>query len=51
MKEAMALTGHRSVQAFIRYFQPGSVQRSRAANLLRDAPEAPETSCSRRDTP
>ena len=38
MKEAMAMTGHRSVQTFLRYFQPGSVQVSRAAKLLGDAP-------------
>jgi integrase len=37
MKEAMAMTGHRSVQTFLRYFQTGAVQQSRAANLLSDA--------------
>jgi integrase len=34
MKEAMALTGHRSVQTFLRYFQTGVVQNTQAANLL-----------------
>jgi integrase len=37
--EAMALTGHRSVQTAMRYFQSGSVQHTRAANFLHDAPE------------
>jgi len=32
--EAMALTGHRSVQTAMRYFQVGDVQQTRAANLL-----------------
>jgi len=32
--EAMALTGHRSVQTAIRYFQAGAVEKSRAGNLL-----------------
>ncbi len=32
--ETMALTGHRSVQTAMRYFQPGTVQSTRAANLL-----------------
>jgi len=35
MKEAMAMTGHRSVQTFLRYFQPGSLQTSAAADLLK----------------
>jgi integrase len=35
LAEAMALTGHRSVQTALRYFQTGSVQQTRAANLLR----------------
>jgi integrase len=35
MKEAMSMTGHRSVQTFLRYFQTGSVQTSAAANLLK----------------
>lgn len=43
MKEAMALTGHRSVQTFLRYFQPGAVQVSRAANLLSAQAETNET--------
>lgn len=34
LKEAMALTGHRSVMTFLRYYQSGAVQSSRAANLL-----------------
>jgi len=32
--EAMALTGHRSVQTALRYHHMGSVQHTRAANLL-----------------
>jgi integrase len=32
--EAMALTGHRSVQTAVRYFQAGAVEKSQAANLL-----------------
>jgi integrase len=36
MKEAMSLTGHRSVATFLRYFQTGAVQLSAAANLLKD---------------
>lgn len=32
--DAMALTGHRSVPTFLRYFQTGAVARTRAANLL-----------------
>ena len=36
MKEAMSLTGHRSVATFLRYFQPGSLQTSAAANLLKE---------------
>ena len=39
MKEAMELTGHRSVPTFLRYFQTGAVQHSRAASLLRDSGE------------
>jgi hypothetical protein len=35
MKDAMALTGHRSVQTFLKYFQTGAIQHSRAADLLR----------------
>lgn len=38
MKEAMDLTGHRSVPTFLRYFQSGAVQRTQAANLLGDSP-------------
>jgi integrase len=35
LAEAMALTGHRSVQTALRYFQTGVVQQTRAANLLK----------------
>jgi integrase len=35
--EAMALTGHRSVQTVMRYFQMGAVQQTRAATLLKDS--------------
>jgi integrase len=34
LAEAMALTGHRSVQTAVRYFQTGAVEKSRAGNLL-----------------
>ena len=35
IKEAMGLTGHRSLITFMRYFQTGAVQQSQAANLLK----------------
>jgi len=35
IKEAMGLTGHRSLVTFMRYFQTGAVQQSQAANLLK----------------
>jgi integrase len=35
LAEAMALTGHRSVQTALRYFQTGAVQQTPAANLLK----------------
>ncbi len=42
LAEAMALTGHRSVQTALRYHHMGSVQHTRAANLLQGAaPEEP----------
>jgi len=41
LAEAMALTGHRSVQTALHYYQPGAVQHSRAANLLADSPKEP----------
>jgi integrase len=34
LAEAMALTGHRSVQTALHYYQTGAVQHTRAANLL-----------------
>jgi integrase len=34
IREAMGLTGHRSLATFLRYFQPGHATRTRAANLL-----------------
>jgi integrase-like protein len=34
IKEAMGLTGHRSMVTFMRYFQTGVVQNTQAANLL-----------------
>jgi integrase len=37
--EAQALTGHRSLQTFMSYYQTGAVTRSRAAHLLEE-PEA-----------
>jgi integrase len=39
LAEAMALTGHRSVQTALHYCQPGAVQHTRAANLLADPPQ------------
>jgi len=39
LAEAMALTGHRSVQTALRYFQTGAVQHTRAATLLEAAPD------------
>jgi integrase len=38
--EAMALTGHRSVQTIMRYFQSGAVSQTRAANLLKEPSES-----------
>jgi integrase len=38
LAEAMALTGHRSVQTALKYFQTGAVQHTRAANLLGTSP-------------
>ena len=38
LADAMALTGHRSVQTAMRYFQTGAVEQSRAANLLKKSP-------------
>jgi integrase len=35
--DAMAMTGHRSTTTFLKYFQPGVVTQSRAAQLLRGA--------------
>jgi hypothetical protein len=34
IREAMGLTGHRSMVTFMRYFQTGAVQHSKSANLL-----------------
>ncbi len=41
LAEAMALTGHRSVQTAMRYFQTGAVQQTRAANLLKPSQDEP----------
>jgi hypothetical protein len=38
LAEAMAPTGHRSVQTALRYFQTGAVQQTRATTLLTGAP-------------
>lgn len=35
--EAMALTGHRSVQTFLRYFKSETVQNTHAATLMGDS--------------
>jgi integrase len=35
--EAMGLTGHRSVQTFLRYFKSGSAQNTQAANVMGDS--------------
>jgi integrase len=43
MKEAMDLTGHRSVATFLRYFHAGAVQHARAANLLSDSHSTEDT--------
>jgi integrase len=40
IREAMGLTGHRSLVTFLRYFQTGAVQKSRAATLLSDTDSA-----------
>ena len=37
LREATALTGHRSVQTVMRYFQTGAVQQTKAASLLNDS--------------
>ena len=37
--ETMALTGHRSMQTAMRYFQSGAVPHTRAANLLEKGPK------------
>jgi integrase len=37
LREAMGMTGHRSLATFLKYFQPGTIVTTRAANLLRDA--------------
>jgi hypothetical protein len=34
IKEAMGLTGHRSLVTFMRYFQTGAILQTRAANLF-----------------
>ena len=39
LKEAMALTGHRSLATFLRYYQSGAVQSSAAADLLGALPD------------
>jgi integrase len=36
MREAMGMTGHRSLVTFLKYFQTGAVQHTTAANLLKD---------------
>jgi hypothetical protein len=33
----MGLTGHRSTQTFLRYFRSGTVQTTKAANLMGDS--------------
>ena len=37
LAEAMGLTGHRSMQTFLRYFRSGTVQTTKAANLMGDS--------------
>ncbi len=44
LKDAMALTGHRSLATFLRYYQSGAVQSSAAANLLATLPEESRSS-------
>jgi integrase len=36
LAEAMGLTGHRSVQTFVKYFRSGAVQKTQAASLMGD---------------
>ena len=40
IREAMGMTGHRSLATFLRYFQSGAVQHSRAARLLKSSIES-----------
>jgi integrase len=40
IREAMGLTGHRSLVTFLRYFQTGAVQHSAAAKLMEDDPQS-----------
>jgi integrase len=42
IREAMGLTGHRSLVTFLRYFQTGAVQHSAAANLMADDKTDPD---------
>jgi hypothetical protein len=39
IREAMGLTGHRSLVTFLRYFQSGAVTATRAANPLKNPTE------------
>jgi hypothetical protein len=48
LKEAMGLTGHRSLTTFLRYFQSGAVHHIRAANLLAN-PERPRNASEAQD--
>ena len=37
--DTMAMTGHRSIQTVMRYFQTGAIGQTRAARLLGDDPQ------------
>ena len=40
--DTMAMTGHRSIQSVMRYFQSGAIGETRAARLLDDDPHPAE---------
>ena len=51
IKEAMGLTGHRSLITFMRYFQTGAVQQTRAANLFSSSVASTPSSGSTGESP
>jgi integrase len=50
MGEAMAMTGHRSMTTFLRYFQPGALSHAASARLLGNPKSAVEESDSSGDS-